>query len=389
MPSAQVRTLSRVLAVLVLLGAGVTMAVTVAALNVSRTPGDSLVPALAVDRRGLIHVVWHDNSSGYFEILYSRSSDSGTNFTQGLAISGPGEAQVPAIAVDQEGVIYVAWEGETAKNRAIFFSRSTNGGASFEPPANLSESAGDSKLPTIAAHGRGEVYVAWQDSTGPGRQILFRRSSDGGKSFDSARPPAPQAVGTRAPAIGVEASGAVIVVWQGTVKGSSGIVFVRSTDGGRTFSAPRLLVPGVRERQDPGVVAADGAIYLVWRDHVAGLWQILFARSIDGGQTFTPPLNVSRTPGLANAPAIAANGRKRIAVAWQDDRTGTPQIFMARSADGGVTFSPPTNVSRTSGFAHIPSLAAGRNRTFLVWHDNSPGNFEILFLTLPEVADQP
>jgi len=105
--------------------------------------------------------------------------------------------------------------------------------------------------------------------------------------------------------------------------------------------------------------------------------------SLDGGQTFAAPLNVSRTPGLANAPAIAVDGRGRITVAWQDDRTGTPQIFAAHSADGGVTFSPPAQVARTFGFAHLPALAASRDRTFLVWHDNSPGDFEIFFLALP------
>lgn len=370
------------------LSASMSMALTVAPLNVSRTPGDSLVPALAVDSGGVIHVVWHDNSSGHFEIFYGRSSDSGATFSPAVAISGPGESQVPAIAVDREGVIYVAWEGEAAGNREIFFSRSTDGGTTFAPQTNLSANPGDSKLPALAAHGKGEVYVAWQDSTGPGRQILFTRSLDGGKNFDAPRPLAPHAVGTRAPAIAVEAPGAVILVWQGAVTGRPGVVFARSVDRGRTLSEPRLLFPGVRERSTPAVAAADGAIYLVWRDRLAGRWEILFARSIDGGQTFTSPLNVSRTPGLANAPAISANRLGRIAVAWQDDRFGISQIFIARSTDGGLTFTPAGNVSQTPGFTHIPAVATGLDRTFLVWHDNSLGNFEILFRSLPTVAEE-
>lgn len=360
-----------------------------APVNISRTPGDSLVPVLAVDPGGVIHAVWHDNSSGQFQILYSRSSDGGTTFSSGVAISGPGEAQVPAVISDRDGVIYVVWEGEAGGARRIFFSRSTDGGTIFAAPANLSPGTGDSKLPAIVAHGKGEVYVAWQDSTGPGRQILFTRSTDGGKTFDSPRPVTPHAAGTRAAAISVEASGAVILVWQGTVTGAPGVVFSRSTDRGQTFSPPRLLVPGARERQAPAVATADGEIYLVWRDRVAGRWEILFTRSSDGGETFTPPLNVSRTTGLANAPAIVATGRKRIAVAWQDDRTGTPQIFMARSADGGITFSVPINVSLTSGFAHLPALAASLDRVYLVWHDNSTGSFEILFRAIPETAEKP
>ncbi len=326
------RGIGRSLAFAVLLGALATHAAAGSPINVSRTQGDSLVPALAVGPGGVVHVVWHDASSGRFEILYSRSGD---------------------------------------------------GGASFAPPVDLSRSPGDSKLPAIAARGKGEVYVAWQDSTGPGRQILLRRSTDGGRDFDPPRPLAPHAAGTRAAAIGAEAGGAVVLVWQGRVQGRPGVVFTRSTDGGRTFSLPRLVATGARERQVPAVALAEGAIYLAWRDRVAGRWEILFARSTDGGETFSPPLNVSRTPGSANVPAIAASGRGRIVVAWQDTRAGTPQIFMARSADGGVTFSAPANVSGTSGFAHLPALASRPDRTFLVWHDNAPGNFEILFRTLP------
>jgi len=153
-----------------------------------------------------------------------------------------------------------------------------------------------------------------------------------------------------------------------------------------TFSAPRRLAPGAGERRAPVLATAGGEIYLAWRDRVAGRWEILFSRSADGGQTFSPAQNVSRTTGLANAPAIAAGGRGRITVAWQDDRTGTPQIFAAASADGGLTFSTPANVSGTSGFAHLPAMAAWRDRVFLVWHDNAAGSFEVFFRELPDVG---
>lgn len=375
------RGIIRGLAIAVLLGTLATVAAAGSPVNVSRTPGDSLVPAVAVGPDGTIHVVWHEASADRFEVLYSRSTDGGATFAPAVTVSGVGEAQVPAIAVDGDGVISVVWEGGGGDTRAILFSRSTDGGATFSPPATLAPA--HAKLPAIAARGRGEVYVAWQDSSGPGRQILLRRSGDGGKTFEPPQPLAPHAVGTRAPAIALDSSGAVVVVWQGTAEGRAGVALARSPDGGRTFPPPRLVAPGTRERQTPAVAAADGRIYVVWRDRAAGRWEILFAHSTDGGRTFSPPLNVSGTPGLANVPAIAVDGQGRITVAWQDDRAGTPQIFVARSTDHGATFSPPVNASGTSGFAHLPALAASGDRTSLVWHDNSPGNFEILLRVLP------
>lgn len=367
-----------------LLGAGLSVASAMAPSNVSRNPGDSLVPSVAVDPDGGGHVVWHDNSSGRFEIRYSRSADGGASFTPAVPLSGAGEAQVPAIATGARGIVLVAWEAEVGTNRHVLFSRSGDGGKSFEPAVHLTPGVGDSRFPAVATHGAGRVYVAWQDASGTGRRIRLRHSTDGGKTFEPVRPPVPHAVGARGPSIAVDSAGAVNLVWQGSMKEGGGVIFARSADGGVTFSAPRRLAPGAGERRAPVLATAGGEIYLAWRDRVAGRWEILFSRSADGGQTFSPPLNVSRTTGLANAPAIAASGRGQITVAWQDDRTGTPQIFVARSSDGGLTFSSPVNVSATSGFAHIPALAAGPGRVFLAWQDNSTGNFEILFRALAE-----
>jgi len=368
------------LAIAGLLGALAGLAAEERPVNVSRTPGDSLVPAVAVGPDGAIHVVWHEAFADRFEVLYSRSPDGGQRFSPAVPISGAGEAQVPALAVDGEGTVYAVWEGGGGQSHGLLVSRSTDGGRTFSPPRPLA--AAGAKLPAIAAHGKGQVLVAWQDSSGPGRQILLRRSTDEGASFEPPRPLAPHAAGTRAPAIAVGPGGTAVVVWQGAVAGSPAVVASSSPDG-RTFSPPRSVAPGARERQTPAVAVAGGGIYVVWRDRVAGRWEILFARSTDGGLTFSPPLNLSRTPGLANVPAIAVDGKGRIAVAWQDDRAGAPQIFVARSTDHGATFSQPVNASGTSGFAHLPALAASGDRTFLVWHDNSPGNFEILLRPLP------
>jgi hypothetical protein len=87
--------------------------------------------------------------------------------------------------------VYVVWrEPPTPQSMAnegdIFFRRSTDGGKNFDSPENLSNNPGHSEMPQIAASGN-NVYVVWQDSTPGNAEIFFRRSTDKGNNFDSTK----------------------------------------------------------------------------------------------------------------------------------------------------------------------------------------------------------
>ena len=73
------------------------------------------------------------------------------------------------------------WTDKTAGNNEILFKRSTDGGTTFsDTPINLSNSPGDSGRPQIAVSGS-NVYVVWEDRTT--KDIYFTTSTDNGISF--------------------------------------------------------------------------------------------------------------------------------------------------------------------------------------------------------------
>jgi predicted amidohydrolase len=86
------------------------------------------------------------------------------------------------------------------------------------------------------------------------------------------------------------------------------------------------------------------------------------------------PFSVSRAIAPSKAPqrnvALAARGRRAWA-AWEQGRW----IRMARSADGGRTWSRPWRpVRRPAGHQWLPDLDVGRDgRVWLVWQDDSSG----------------
>ena len=99
------------------------------------------------------------------EILYRRSTDGGATFgpTENLS-NNAGSSETPAIAAADNSV-YVVWRDSTPGNFEILYRRSTDGGATFGPTENLSNNAGSSTRPSIAAIGS-NVNVAWEDNTG-------------------------------------------------------------------------------------------------------------------------------------------------------------------------------------------------------------------------------
>ena len=155
-----------------------------------------------------------------------------------------------------------------------------------------------------------------------------------------------------------------------TVDGDERIVFtfLRSTDGGATFSAPRKLLPDGEHMAfgtGNGVVLSDGtysASFYEWSDRknlgnkdfekADGTLKVV--RSSDGGDHFSKAVVVNEwhgcvgwSPGLPVLAVDAGDGpfRDRLYVTWADRRSGRCEVLFAYSADKGETWSKPAVVN--------------------------------------------
>ncbi|MEO9296159.1 MAG: sialidase family protein, partial [Nitrososphaera sp.] len=107
--------------------------------------------------------------------------DAWKNLSQTSTIASnlsPHKAEQVAVSGNN---VYAVWEDGSSD---IFFSKSTDNGAHFSAPVNISNDSDDSTEPQIAAVGN-SVYVIWTIQLSPsGTQIAFNASHDGGKTFD-------------------------------------------------------------------------------------------------------------------------------------------------------------------------------------------------------------
>jgi hypothetical protein len=138
-------------------------------------------------------------------------------------------------------------------------------------------------------------------------------------------------------------------------------------------------------------LVSDGAggFYAAWREVYEGnIRDIAFAKSTDGGRTFSTPVRVSDDNWVLdgcpeNGPAIAVDSTKRIHVVWPTLVPGaTPHspptlaLFYATSADG-MRFTPRQQIP-TEGVPRHPQIALGSSGQIVVaWDEQSSGTRSI------------
>ena len=168
------------------------------------------------------------------------------------------------------------------------------------------------------------------------------------------------------------------IVWQGDAHDvvtngvALDIFLARSTDHGETFSPP-INISHNRGGSFGAQVGVSGSTVIVtWTDLTfENRNRVLFARSIDGGATFSSPELVSRVSGPVQEvlPAVYVAGNT-VLIAWMSSsclQDFCYNVFMARSSDGGATFSPPIQLSY-AGHSLAPKIAAtGRVVLVTLW----------------------
>ena len=321
------------------------------------------------------------------QIYFRRSTDYGASFGTQIQVSntsGDG-AFFDAMAISGSNV-YIVWR-QWIGNWALFFARSTNSGAAFGTPVNLSGTSGDVADAELAADGSG-VHVAWSVNS----QIYYRRSTTGGLSFDGAINVSNNGNVNVFPALAVSGS-SVYLAWREHASGEATphIFFARSIDAGVTFpavvdlSGPTSDTRGVAG--GPQLAASGSDVHVIWHANPGGGNNDVFYTGSIAGGAFGGISNIScgGTPGCAlaaeNSPSgvIAVNGAN-VYISWSGGSSTAREIYLAHSGTSGVTFGTTVNASSTApADSGGPQLVAASADVHLIWLDHMPGNWDVFY----------
>lgn len=243
----------------------------------------------------------------------------------------------------------------------------------------------------------------------------YYASSNGGATWGDVLLPGQFNLGD--PALTFDADGNAYFAYIGTFS-HSGIFVNKSTDGGITWkptATPVIEHNSGQPFDDKEWPVCDwtsgprrGWLYLTWTQFdrygsssPSDSSRILFARSTDGGASFSVPLKISDRGGDAvdtddtvegAVPAVGPNGE--IYVCW----AGPRGLEFDRSTNGGVTFGADQVISDQPGGWDFPipglyrcnglpvtkvDISGGpfRGRVYVHWADNRNGDYDIFLLS--------
>jgi hypothetical protein len=394
-----------------------------------------------------------------YQQVYAQSIDSTGNikdnsiaFTKPINLTNNTRDSVYAQVASYGNNVYVVWQennpdsfGENSKysdnindnnrNYDIYIKKSVDGGLTFSKEINLSNNPGFSEHPQIAISGN-NVYVVWIDdtlspSTSTGtttttttvttknKEILFRKSIDGGNTFDKV---INLSNSNNADSYNQEIAAAeknVYVVWQDTViptadydssgdinadnnsdrssissQKNSSILFRASTDDGNSFKKIKSLSK-TAFKSYPKIAAFENSTYVVWNVGIVGDTNnnnnisngIFFMKSLDSGNSFSDTIKLNSNWDSIGESQISAY-RNDVYVVWggNPDEKTVGNVFFVKSADNGNKFSKAMSLTGDEkNSLNVEVIADGNNNVYVAWQallsdDNllSEDNEEIL-----------
>lgn len=114
------------------------------------------------------------------------------------------------------------------------------------------------------------------------------------------------------------------------------------------------------------------------------LWILIFCFSlflgfqIDQTEYWTPPERMTWNSGKSQDPLLRAEG-SNVHVFWYDNTPGNNEIYYKRSTNSTYSWSAPKRLTFTSGGSQNHSVCHDSSNIYIVWEDNTSGNFEIYF----------
>jgi BNR repeat-like domain len=350
--------------------------------RITWTSGWSEYPALAVDPSGNPHVVWDDDTTGKSEIYYKGSPDGGATWTTAKKLSSTtAGCYRPDIAVDSSGALHVVWYDYAPGNYEIYYKKSTDGGETWTATKRLTWNGGGSEYPDIAVDSSGNPQLVWTDDTPGNYEVHYRKSTDGGKTWAAAKRLTWNADSSQEPVIAVDSSGNPHVVWFDRTPGNDEIYYKKSPDGGTTWDPAKRLTWDSYGSWYPSIaVDSSDMLHLAWENATVEAPEIYYKKSTDGGATWTPMKRLTWTAGLSGSPQIAVDSSNNPHVVWYDDTPGHYEIFYKKSTDGGTMWTAAERLTWTAG-SYDPDMASDPSgHVHVVWQNDLPGNYEIYYM---------
>lgn len=323
--------------------------------------------------------------------------------------SGPGTLQAaPQITFGPDNRMHVVWNDFRSGRSEIVMASSTDGGLTFSPTRSLLPGRTALSLMQrgiqLVIDRRGGFHMVWQEQVVSGKvSAMYSHSLDGGQTFST-----PIFAGADSgrysqdfPSIAVDSNENVTITYidnrelENGVSQNTQLYVTRSNDRGATFSTPKRAgtmpggVGGSCECCNTAVATSrTGDVFISFRGNINNDRDIHIARSTDGGETFSVFKAASSSWRINACPmtgsAIAVDRNARAHVVWRDSRQaagGKALVYYATLDRDATACTPDLMISDSPKVANFPTISITTAGDILVtWQDNRDDAMDVRYV---------
>ena len=347
-----------------------------------------LAISAAFDERGRLWLVRVEQG----HVLLAVSEDGGNIFAEPVrvnpepeAVSADGENR-PKLVIAANGTVHVSWTVSLPRPYTghVRYSRSTDGGRSFNPPVTVNDDLAEvsHRFDALAVDGD-RVVLAWLDGRDrkaaldagrdyAGSALYYAVSRDGGATFQANRRFAEHTCECCRVALGWQ-GGRPLALWRHVYPGSIRDFALAALDGAtdlRRVSDDDWELQGCPHHGGGLSVDGNGTLHLVWYTQ-GKTRQGLFYRRLQG-DVLSEPMKFGNDEAQAGHATVLATG-KTVTLAWSEFDGKAYVIWIRQSLDGGRTWLASYRVLTSEGAADYPLLIARGDQTWLVWNSEREG----------------
>lgn len=275
------------------------------------------------------------------------------------------QAQIESyILTDNYGYAHVFWRQLGPDDQLFAIEYTRFDGRNWTPPLDIYVTASPIGFISPYLDAAGVIHVAWSEGNSGPVMISSAPAYDTLSAW-SWSPPVQVEVPAYRPTLVVDKRGTYHLVYSDYYGTESGVYYVRSRDGGDTWSEPYWLDPDAPPGYAPSyvrmVLDVYGGLHVAWdylaksAQYPAGLW-VRYAHSLDGGQTWEFPIMLDETDDEPEElrmayPNITAMGEE-VLVLWAGTQRTNREYRISR--DQGGSWSDTVRI-----FGGLEGQAAG------------------------------
>ena len=358
------------------------------------------MPAIVSDSNGNVHIVWMDGGFGSPTTPLLHSFWNGDVWSSPTTIVSGSYNELPSLAADQNGNVYLTWNGEAGPDAFQIYYSKYNGASWSSPVAissgNSGDNAWDSQI-TVDSSGNPHVAYNFMSSASPEDVYDIYYTKWNGSGWTAPIILSQTNTFNLYPSITADSVGKVHVVWKRTqLPAPYSFEFLHRVWNGSTWSGTTSisgLVSGVNESHPEITTDKNNNAHVVWQEGNGYItrgtpFKIMYSKW--DGASWSSPFTVTTTSnqnrfGIADV-TILPSSLTDVLVGWIDRSTTPLKVDFRKynASSGQWETERQNNINQTSADLPVATMDKWDN-VHVAWieKNTSTNKYELFYDAIP------